>query len=126
MNLRLKTIGFVLLAMSARAQPGPVSNAPDGSVLFRNQCGVCHVVDSAAPARQGPHLSGIVGRKPGSVAGYKYSAGYAQADFIWDPAHLDAYLTNPQEVIHGSTMAYKQAKPETRGAIIAYLESLTP
>ncbi len=110
----------VCVASPAWAQL-PDAPAPNGANLFRNQCGVCHVLDPAAEPRQGPHLAGVVGRKPGSVAGFKYSTGYEKADFVWDPAHLDAYLENPQAVIPGSNMAYKQAKPETRAAIIAYL-----
>ena len=47
-----------------------------------------------------------------------------QADFVWDEARLDAWLTNPQAVIPGAVMAYRQAKPETRAAIIAYLKEL--
>ena len=52
---------------------------------------------------------------------YKYSAGFAAADWAWDADHLDPYLTNPQSVIKGGVMAYRQAKPEVRQAIIAYL-----
>ncbi len=39
-------------------------------------------------------------------------------------AKLDAWLTNPQAVIPGAIMAYRQAKAETRAAIIAYLKGL--
>ncbi|MHC2337287.1 hypothetical protein ACVIW0_006576 [Bradyrhizobium sp. USDA 4454] len=35
-----------------------------------------------------------------------------------------AWLTNPQDVIPGAVMAYRQAKPETRAMIIAYLKEL--
>ena len=44
--------------------------------------------------------------------------------FVWDDARLDAWLTNPQQVIPGAVMAYRQAKPETRAMIIAYLKEL--
>ena len=50
------------------------------------------------------------------------SSGYAKADFVWDEPHLDAYLTNPQAVIPGSNMLYRQSKPQVRQAIIAYLK----
>jgi len=112
-----------LAAAPAHAQFAPEPSSPNGAALFRGQCGTCHVLESGGAARQGPHLAGVVGRKPGSVAGFKYSAGYEQAAFVWDPAHLDEYLTNPQALIAGSNMAYRQAKPEVRAAIISYLES---
>ena len=38
------------------------------------------------------------------------------------PIPFDPYLTNPQAVIKGGVMAYRQAKPEIRQAIIAYLK----
>ena len=109
------------LAGPARAQ------LPDGlpkqtpASLFKNQCGTCHVLDPADGPRQGPPLGGVVGRKPGSVAGFAYSPSYAKADFTWDAPHLDEYLADPQAVMPGSVMAYKQADPDKRAAIIAYL-----
>ena len=47
-----------------------------------------------------------------------------KADFAWDDARLDAWLTNPQEMIPGAVMAYRQSRPETRAAVIAYLKEL--
>jgi len=123
MNVRYLVVVGSLLTAPAYAQFSGSLPAPTGASLFRNQCGTCHVLEPDAAARQGPHLAGLLGRKPGSVAGFKYSAGYEQAEFVWDAAHLDEYLTNPQALIPGSNMAYRQAKPEVRSAIIAYLES---
>ena len=60
----------------------------------------------------------------GKLDGFRYSAGFAQADFAWDEARLDAWLTNPQAVIPTAVMAYRQPKPETRAAIIGYLKEL--
>ena len=45
-------------------------------------------------------------------------------DIIDDDGKLDAYLANPQAMVPGSNMAYRQPKPETRTAIIAYLKEL--
>ncbi len=43
---------------------------------------------------------------------------------IWDEGRLDVWLTNPQAVIPGAIMAYRQAKAETGAAIITYLKGL--
>ncbi len=43
-------------------------------------------------------------------------------DFVWDEPHLDAYLTNPQAVVPGAIMPYRQSKAPVRHAIIAYLK----
>ena len=123
MNVRYLVVVGSLLAAPANAQFSGDSPPLNGAALFRGQCGTCHVLEPDAAARQGPHLAGVIGRKPGSVAGFKYSAGYEQAEFVWDAAHLDEYLTNPQALIPGSNMAYRQTKPEVRTAIITYLES---
>ncbi|MCK8782935.1 c-type cytochrome [Roseomonas sp. NAR14] len=110
-------------APPAAAQPAPGAAAtPDGATLFRRQCMACHSVNAGDPPRQGPNLAGVFGRKPGSVTGFRYSAGYAAADFVWDEAHLDSYLANPQAVIPGSVMAYRQNNPATRQVIIAWLK----
>jgi len=116
----------VLLAatMAVAQMPLPAAKPPDGATLFKQQCATCHTIDPAEPARQEPPLSKILGRPAGKVDGFHYSPGLAKAEFVWDEAKLDAWLTNPQAVIPDAFMAYRQAKPETRAAIIAYLKGL--
>jgi cytochrome c len=110
---------------AASAQmPLPAAKPPDGAALFKQQCATCHTTDRAEPLRQGPPLDKIVGRQAGKVDGFHYSPAFAKADFVWDEAKLDAWMSNPQALIPGSMMAYRQAKPETRAAIIAYLKEL--
>ena len=60
----------------------------------------------------------------GGMDGFHYSPNFAKADFTWDDARLDAWMTNPQQMVPGAVMAYRQAKPEVRAAIIAYLKEL--
>ena len=111
-----------LFATAASAQiPLPASAPPDGATLFKRQCATCHTLSATEPMRQGPPLGGVVGRHVGSVAGFHYSAGFANADWTWDADRLDRWITNPQAVIPGTVMAYKQANAATRHTIIAYL-----
>jgi len=113
------------MPLAARAQmPLPDDNAApaDGATLFLNQCGTCHTVEHGAAPRQGPNLAGVVGRKAGSQPGFAYSAGFAQADWVWDPPHLDRWLTNPQAMIASAVMPYKQADAAVRAAIIDWLK----
>jgi cytochrome c len=115
----------LLVVTAAHAQMAlPEAKPPDGAALFKQQCATCHTTNLTDPVRQGPPLPGIVGRPAGKADGFRYSAGFAKADFVWDEAKLDAYLTNPQATVPGSIMAYRQAKAETRAAIIAYLKEL--
>lgn len=116
---------MVLMARGADAQmPLPAARPPDGATLFKQQCAVCHTTNLSDPMRQGPPLVRIVGRAAGKVEGFHFSDGLAKADFTWDEARLDAWLANPQAVVPGVIMAYRQARPETRAAIITYLKEL--
>jgi len=116
----------VLLAatMAAAQMPLPAAAPPDGATLFKQQCATCHTINPTEATRQGPSLFKVVGRPAGKADGFCYSAGFTEANFVWDDARLDAYLANPQAVVPGSIMAYRQSKAETRAAIIAYLKEL--
>jgi cytochrome c len=110
-------------AGAGRAQmPLPAAAKPTGADLFAQQCATCHSLNPADPPRQGPSLAGVYGRKPGSVPGFRYSPGYAKADFVWDEVHLDPYLTDPQAVIPGAIMLYKQKNAGVRKIIISFLK----
>ena len=117
--------GALLFAGVAGAQmPLPSAKPPDGATLFKQQCGTCHTTNLSDSVRQGPSLFGIFGKPAGKVDGFHYSPGFSKVGFVWDDARLDAWLTNPQDMIPGAIMAYRQPKPETRAAIIAYLKEL--
>jgi len=117
--------GAILAVTLAAAQiPLPAPKPPDGPTLFKQQCATCHTTNLTDAVRQGPSLFNIIGRRVGTVEGFHYSAGFAKADFVWDEARIDAWISNPQEMIPGAVMAYRQAKPEVRTAIIAYLKEL--
>jgi cytochrome c len=126
----IRTIGLGFCAalpvvtMADAQMPLPAARPPDGATLFKQQCATCHTTNSSDPARQGPSLFRIVGRPAGKADGFRYSAGFTKADFVWDDIRLDAYLANPQAMVPGSVMAYRQPKAETRAAIIAYLKEL--
>jgi cytochrome c len=123
--ISLALCSALVAARTADAQmPLPTPKPADGATLFKQQCGTCHATALAEPIRQGPQLSKIVGRRAGSVEGFHYSAGFAKAGFVWDEAKLDAWITDPQAMIPGTVMAYRQPKPEVRSAIIAYLREL--
>ncbi len=114
--------GLPQVAAMAMLCPAAWAQAPDGAALFTQQCGACHSLNPAE-TRQGPTLAGVYGRKPGSVPGFQYSPGFTKVDFpAWDDAHLDAYLANPQAVIPGAIMPYRQGKAPVRQAIIGYLK----
>ena len=66
-----------------------------GEAVFRSQCAICH---SPKPDVNmiGPSLFGVVGRKTGSVPGYKYSVSNKNSNITWTPEILDKYLESPE------------------------------
>jgi cytochrome c len=103
-----------------------VDPAAQGKRVFI-RCASCHAVGGTGGGRIGPNLAGVVGRKAGSLAGYKYSPAMAKQDFVWTEAKLDAWLTAPAAVVPGTSMAFAGlAKPADRAAIIAYLSKPAP
>lgn len=123
MGLVVFFTGFGAIAAFAQLPPLVAAPPADGASLFTSQCGTCHTLDPAAPRRQGPPLKGVVGRHAGTFPGFPYSAGFAHADFAWDRARLDAWLTDPPSVIPGAVMLYHQRDPAKRQAIIGFLET---
>jgi cytochrome c len=120
---RLILLGTALApAAHAQFSPPAAPAPPSPDSLFRNQCGTCHLLSATEGPRQGPPLGGVFGRRAGSAPGFKYSAGFADATFDWDVQHLDAWLTNPQAVVPGAVMVYRQANPATRHTIIDWLK----
>jgi len=129
LSLRLRFgLGFCCALLNAQIvaaqMPLPAPKPPDGATLFKQQCATCHTTNLNDPTRQGPSLFNIIGRRASAMEGIHYSSGFAKADFAWDEATLDSWIANPQEMIPGSVMAYRQARPEIRAAIIAYLREL--
>jgi cytochrome c len=122
--IRQTPLAILLLAPClAQAQFAvPDVTAPDGATLFKQQCATCHTLNASEPARQGPNLAGVYGRKAGNVQGYRYTPGYQASDIVWNEDNLDKYLTNPQAVFPGSTMAYRQSHAEIRHKIIEFLK----
>lgn len=95
-----------------------------GQKVF-NKCKTCHVADEEKN-KIGPHLVGIIGRKAGSVEGFKYSSAMQESGITWDDETLDAYLADPKGYIKGNRMAFVGLKKEDeREDVIAYLKQVS-
>ena len=112
----------LLPALTAVAVADDLSAA---EAQFKKSCGTCHVAEAGAGPRQGPNLFGVVGRAAGSVEGFNYSPAFvaAKSGIVWDEQTLDRWLTDPQAVIPGAVMPYKQADPDKRKLVIEYLKT---
>jgi len=93
---------------------------------FVTSCGTCHAVEAGAPARQGPNLNGVYGRRAGTLPDFRYSPALQGADIVWTEATLDPWIENAQAMRAGTIMNYRQADPAKRRLIIAFLKSISP
>jgi len=74
----------------------------------------------------GPALHGFFGREVGSRSGFEYSAVMRNADFVWTPAALNAWLAQPGRFLPGNRMTFAGVlKQSDRDDLIAYLLGAT-
>lgn len=85
-------------------------------------CMACHSLEEDGPNKIGPALHGMFGRRVAEVSGFAYSPALQNADFIWTPAALDAWLLQPAEFLPGNFMTFIGVpKSQNRRDLIAYL-----
>ncbi len=112
------------LALGLASGSAYAADADAGKSDFAAACSICHSVQPGQN-KIGPTLSGVVGRKTGSVPGYSYSPANASANLTWDNATLDKYLEAPRTMIPGTKMTYAGVKdPQKRADLISYLDTL--
>ncbi|MBL8791475.1 MAG: cytochrome c family protein [Rhizobiales bacterium] len=116
-------MGAALMALAVPAWAD--GDAAAGAKVF-NKCKTCHENDKGVN-RVGPTLKGVVGRKTGSVEGFKYSEAMAKkgADGqVWDDATIASYLKDPKGFIPGNKMAFPGLKDDAEIAnVIAFLKA---
>lgn len=122
--MRLARIRYFLL-VALTASGGDVASAQDiaaGEKTF-NVCRACHQIGDRAVNSIGPVLTGVVGRKSGSVPGYNYSDANKNSGITWDEATLADYLKNPQAKVPGTKMTFPGLKKEQDiDNVIAFLK----
>jgi cytochrome c len=104
----------------------PVADLKAGEAAFA-KCQSCHNVANGGANGIGPNLWGVIGQKPGSHAGFAYSA--AMTDFgtkqaVWNDTQMYEFLKAPQKYISGTKMSFVGLKKsEDRVNMIAYLRA---
>lgn len=113
-----------LLALSPNAHAAEIKgDAAAGKKIFR-QCTNCHRASEAKNHLAGPNLWGIVGRKRGTIEGFKFSKAMKADNSPWTLKKLDKFLRNPRKVVPGTIMQFKGVKRKRpRQDLIAYLAS---
>ena len=110
---------FSLTLFGAPALAGDVAK---GEKVFK-RCKACHYADKEKN-KTGPYLVDVIGRKAGSIDGYKYSKAMRESQLVWDEATLIAYLKAPKKFLKGTKMAFAGLKKEADiKNVIAYLKT---
>lgn len=116
-------IGAALAAAAPTAALG--ADAAKGERIFQ-QCKTCHSVEKGGKNGVGPNLSGVMGRKAGTLAGFSYSEAMKNAGIVWDEAQLAEYVSDPKKRIPGNKMAFVGLKRQEQiDDLIAYLKAAT-
>ena len=89
-------------------------------------CKACHSFDRDGPNMIGPALHGFFGTEVGSHNGFEYSEVMRNADFVWTPEALNAWLAQPGRFLPGNRMTFAGVlKQSDRDDLIAYLLGAT-
>jgi cytochrome c len=127
MRRSLAMLSTLALAVAA---PGiaAAQDAAAGQRVF-NQCRACHTVEQGGRNGVGPNLHGVIGRKAGSIEGFRYSPAMrakAEGGLTWDEATLRAYIANPKEVVPAGSMSFVGLRNEQQlNDLMAYLRQAT-
>lgn len=98
-------------------------DAATGKTVFETQCASCHSTEVGGQGF-GPSLAGVVGRKSGTLTGYKYTSAMANAGLTWDAKTLNEFLTSSTQKVPGTAMPVSVANPQDRENVIAFLTTL--
>ncbi len=113
------------LAPATGAKAQGAGDPAAGQRVFA-QCSACHTINQGGPNRVGPNLHGVIGRKAGSVEGFRYSGPMKQKGeegLVWTEEVLRPYLKNPREVVAGTIMAFPGLRQDQQiSDVIAYLK----
>lgn len=124
-DLSTKVFAVAALALAVGLSAAAVAaDVKRGEKVYR-KCKACHSVDREKN-KVGPHLVGIIGRKAGSVEGFRYSKAMKASGIVWDEETIDEFLVKPKQYIPGNKMIFPALKKEKdRRDLIAYIKART-
>ena len=89
-------------------------------------CKACHSLKKDGPNMIGPPLYGFIGTDAGTRDGFEYSAVMRNANFVWTPEALEAWLAQPGRFLPGNRMTFAGVPDaQDRANLIAYLLEAT-
>ena len=111
----------VLVAADAAQAQGDIKR---GEKLFED-CRACHQVERGPSAGVGPSLFGVFGRGAATLDDFRYSPALKRSGITWTPQTINAYITDPQQVVPANRMPYAGMPDERdRADLILYLQQI--
>jgi len=113
-------VALVFAAGAARAD----GDAARGEKRFE-ECATCHTLERGLN-NVGPSLYGVVGRKAGEIADFRYSPAMKRSGITWTAQTLDMFIADPQKEVPGNRMPFA-GMPDAgdRADLLAYLQKAT-
>jgi cytochrome c len=84
-------------------------------------CAACHSTERGVN-NVGPSLFGVLDRKAGEIADFRYSPALKRSGITWTAQSLDTFIADPQHTVPANRMPYA-GMPDAgdRADLIAYL-----
>ncbi|WP_349258641.1 c-type cytochrome [Steroidobacter sp.] len=126
--LGVSLLGVIVWAVSVvAAEPAKTPcDISRGERVFA-KCAICHSRAQDVPSPAGPNLAGVIGRKAGTAANFKYSSAMKKFARSWSADELDRFLQQPASVVPGTTMAFAGlSNADDRRALICILATPSP
>lgn len=118
-----KIVQKIAAALGVLVFPSGLAAAPakpDGAVLFKQRCQLCHQTVTGKPSPLGPNLAGVSGRKAGSTT-FAYSSALKASGLVWTSPNLDRFLAAPAKMVPGTRMVIAVSDAAQRAAIVEFL-----
>lgn len=123
----MKTVLLLLALLLAgpvpEAQELPLQGDAERGRLVFGACRTCHYPEAAMGHNNGPNLHRIFGKVAGKQAGFRYySETFREAEFVWTPQLMYAWLEDPLRMFPESTMMSRGVPdPQARADLVTYL-----
>ena len=121
----MRSLMLAAAALALAPFGGAVAQDAEAGQRVFNQCRACHTIDAGGRNGVGPNLHGLVGRKAGSIEGFRYSASMkekAEGGLTWTEESLRTYIANPKAVVPAGSMSYPGLKNEQQlNDLLVYL-----
>jgi cytochrome c len=122
MHIHALAAAAAALALTLGGPARADGDAAKGEKVFA-KCKTCHEI-ATDKNKVGPTLQGVIGRKAGTVAGFKYSEAMVNSGVTWDVATITEYVAKPKEFIAGNKMAFAGLKKADEiQDLVAYIQA---